>query len=148
MDLEEAIKHAEEKVKCGGKCGEDHAQLAEWLKELRERRAAEPEKRTKERTETHACDSVSRQAAIDVFSNNGSFFVYGADVCKAIVSRIKQLPAAEPERKTGKWIPTGKDTIFGVDVRCSVCGESFATTELAEELYCRHCGAYMGGGAG
>lgn len=56
---------------------------------------------TNERTETHACDSISRQAAIDAFSNNGSLFVYGADVCKAIVSRIKQLPAAEPEPR---WI--------------------------------------------
>ena len=102
MTLEEAIRHAEEKAKCGGRCGEDHAQLAEWLKELRERRTAESEKRTEERTETHACDSISRQAAIDAFSNNGSFFVYGADVCKAIVSRIKQLPAAEPEPH---WIP-------------------------------------------
>jgi len=62
------------------------------------------------------------------------------------VNAVNAQPTIEPERKTGKWIPTGKDTIFGVDVRCSVCGESFATTELAEELYCRHCGAYMGGG--
>ena len=38
MTLEEAIKHAEEKAECGGKCGEDHAQLAEWLKELQTRR--------------------------------------------------------------------------------------------------------------
>ena len=58
---------------------------------------------------------------------------------------VYDAPTIEPERKTGRWIPTGKDTIFGVDVRCSVCGESFATTELAEELYCRHCGVYMGG---
>lgn len=58
---------------------------------------------------------------------------------------VEEMPTIEPERKTGRWIPTGKDTIFGVDVRCSVCGESFATTELAEELYCRHCGVYMGG---
>ena len=65
MTLEEAIKHAEEKAKCGGKCGEDHAQLAMWLKELRERRAAQPEKHTEERTETHACDCISRRAAID-----------------------------------------------------------------------------------
>ena len=56
MTLEEAIKHAEEKAQCGGKCGEDHAQLAMWLKELQERRAAELEKCTAERTETHACD--------------------------------------------------------------------------------------------
>ena len=34
MTLEEAIRHAEEKAKCGGRCGEEHAQLAMWLKEL------------------------------------------------------------------------------------------------------------------
>ena len=62
-----------------------------------------------------------------------------------IKDELDNAPTIEPERKTGRWIPTGKDTIFGVDVRCSVCGESFATTELAEELYCRHCGVYMGG---
>ena len=56
MTLEEAIRHAEEKAKCGGRCGEEHAQLAEWLRELQERRAAEPEKHTEERAKTHACD--------------------------------------------------------------------------------------------
>lgn len=42
MTLEEAIKHAEEKAKCGGECGEDHAQLAMWLKELQTRRLSTP----------------------------------------------------------------------------------------------------------
>ena len=42
-------------------------------------------------------DLISRQAAIDAFTCDGSFFVYGADVCKAIVSRLKQLPSAQPE---------------------------------------------------
>ena len=36
MTLNEAIKHCEEKSKELGctKCGKEHAQLAEWLKEL------------------------------------------------------------------------------------------------------------------
>ena len=42
MTLDEAIAHAEEKAKCGGKCGEDHAQLAMWLKELQTRRLSTP----------------------------------------------------------------------------------------------------------
>ena len=62
MTLEEAIKHAEEKAKWQrGRSGEDHAQLAEWLKELQKLRAVETEKRTEKRTETHACDCISRQ---------------------------------------------------------------------------------------
>lgn len=38
MTLEEAIKHAEEKAEEHSRCGEDHAQLAMWLKELQTRR--------------------------------------------------------------------------------------------------------------
>jgi len=109
---------------------------------------------TNERTETHACDSISRRAAIAAFSNNGSFFVYGADVCKAIVSRIKQLPAVEPERKAGRWI---KEHIDITDKehpksfrfhRCSACGHVAAPALFVGEKwlsYCPHCGAYMGG---
>ena len=66
MTLEEAIRHAEEKAKCGGRCGEEHAQLAEWLKELQERRAAELEKHTAERTETHACDLSKGKEMLDI----------------------------------------------------------------------------------
>lgn len=61
------------------------------------------------------------------------------------ITCIEHAPTIEPERKTGKWIQTGKVALFGAYVRCSVCGESFTATELAKEIYCRHCGAYMGG---
>ena len=39
MTIDEAIKHAEEK-RCE-KCGEEHRQLAEWLKELKQLRKQE-----------------------------------------------------------------------------------------------------------
>ena len=39
LDLDEAISHAEEVASCGGVCGLEHAQLAAWLRELREARA-------------------------------------------------------------------------------------------------------------
>jgi len=36
MTLDQAIKHCEEKAECNdGKCSKEHAQLAEWLKELK-----------------------------------------------------------------------------------------------------------------
>ena len=35
MTLDEAIAHAREKAQGGGKCAEEHAQLARWLDELR-----------------------------------------------------------------------------------------------------------------
>ena len=94
MTLEEAIKHAEDKAQCGGQCGEEHAQLARWLKELQELRAAQPEKRTEERTKTHACDPIDRWAALDCVSN--SLVAWEA------YEAIEALPAAEPEPQ---WIP-------------------------------------------
>ena len=44
MTLDEAIKHAEEvaEEKRCEKCGEEHRQLAEWLKELKQLREQEP----------------------------------------------------------------------------------------------------------
>ena len=38
MTLEEAIKHAEEKADCNSACANEHKQLAEWLKELKNAR--------------------------------------------------------------------------------------------------------------
>lgn len=36
MTLDQAIKHCEEKAECkDGECSKEHAQLAEWLKELK-----------------------------------------------------------------------------------------------------------------
>lgn len=35
MTLDEAIKHCEERAKCGDSCGMEHKQLAEWLRELK-----------------------------------------------------------------------------------------------------------------
>ena len=45
MTLEEAIEHAEDTAKSaiGCECREEHHQLAEWLKELAERRKADNE---------------------------------------------------------------------------------------------------------
>lgn len=41
MTLQEAIEHCEEKAKGNSECAKDHAQLAEWLKELEVRRKEE-----------------------------------------------------------------------------------------------------------
>lgn len=38
---------------------------------------------------------IEREAAIKEFSNNGSIFVYGMQQCKAIISRINAIPAAD-----------------------------------------------------
>ena len=41
-------------------------------------------------------DTIYRQDAIDTFLTTGSFFVYGENVCKAVASRLKELPSVEP----------------------------------------------------
>ena len=48
--------------------------------------SAQPKKRTEERTETHACDLISRQAAIGVMGK--------AEWAK---ERLRELPSAQPE---------------------------------------------------
>ena len=63
---------------------------------LNEMPSAQPEKRTEERTETHACDLISRQAAIDAhyeYCNkhpDAGFPVWSLKI-------LKDLPSAQPE---------------------------------------------------
>lgn len=40
-------------------------------------------------------DYISREAAISEFETCGAVFVYGKKVCKAIVSRLNVIPAAD-----------------------------------------------------
>jgi len=58
----------------------------------------QPEKRTEERTETRACDCISRQAAIDAINR--------AVTKEAARWSVEELPSAQPEmiREIRKWI--------------------------------------------
>ena len=157
MTMEEAIKHAEEKAKCGGKCGEEHAQLAMWLKELQKLRAVETEKRTEERTKTHACDCISRQAAIKAvmglptwWADEGGYYGGAQPPMEALldpedaVSAIENLPSAQPKREKGKWLPDNRPGGgFWVCSCCKFPSEAFAANVLYE--FCPNCGAYMKG---
>jgi hypothetical protein len=51
---------------------------------------AQPEERTEERTETHACDTIYRQAAIDTLAEWHD---------AAITNRLNNLPSAQPVAK-------------------------------------------------
>ena len=69
--------------------------------------SAQPQKRTEERMETHTCDLIDRQAAIDAL--DGEITVTGRANAEAVrgyanlvCDRIKRLPSAQPEPK---WIP-------------------------------------------
>ena len=99
-------------------------------------------------------DLISRQAAIDdivdrldrlKYSQFGtSTFHDGiADGYARIISDLKLLPPAEPERKKGKWIK-----LYAGNYKCSVCGDWWGNddNEMVEDFkYCPNCGADMRG---
>lgn len=115
-------------------------------------------------------DLISRQAAIDaldVLCQEHRYKIPGKretysqyneawqDALDRAEGAIFNLPSAQPERKTGRWIiirPTKEDRPY---VACDQCGQVEAWDEncgmlcalLGEKYahYCPNCGAYMGG---
>lgn len=83
-------------------------------------------------------DSISRQLAIDEFNCCELTPDGGIDANHAI-DVLKQLPSAEPQRKTGKWIQSASHYY------CSECGEPCATyiMENPRDNFCKWCGADM-----
>jgi len=75
-------------------------QYAKWREYFVEMPSAQPEKCTDKRTETHACDLISRQAAID------ALMVAVDDVgvldAEDIETVFALLPSAQPEKCTDK----------------------------------------------
>ena len=101
-------------------------------------------------------DLISRQAAIDVFKNLiGIDCIFEEDpkvvgALIAVKEAITQLPAAEPERKKGKWEEKEVEASTAIDewqsARCSVCGKYHTTPYVYyfdEFNYCPNCGAKM-----
>ena len=99
-------------------------------------------------------DCISRQMAIDALCD---YLVGkrcpddGTLTCRLIENEvINKLPSAQPERKTGRWIPDNTD-YYRTKFICSACGESeeVPTTGFGYGTmwdYCPMCGAKMKGG--
>ncbi|MDD6197469.1 MAG: hypothetical protein PUB12_11450 [[Clostridium] aminophilum] len=107
-------------------------------KDLRELPSVQLEKRT----ETHVCDCISRQAAIDA----AKAYWYKPDIAGA----IEQLPSVQPERKTGHWITKIKSNVRGdmwpANPKCSECGgEPYYSNTIYNYEFCPYCGAKMRG---
>lgn len=108
---------------------------------------AQPEERTNERTETHACDCISRQAAIDAVIE-----WYGCEPSDMdyFVKILAKQPSAQPERKKGKWIheikhhKSEEQEFDYYEIRCSECGV-FKRIGWSDARYCPNCGADMRG---
>lgn len=84
---------------------------------------------------------IDKQAAIDTILGEPPDLHYPSWYAE----KIKELPAAQPERERGRWIKTGQSFVFPEKFRnysCSECGYDVNKTKLN---FCPNCGAYMRG---
>ena len=94
MTLEEAIKHCEDVADYDcftddqRKCSEEHRQLADWLKELKERR-----EKAQLSGEDATFDCISRQDAIEAMEQ----WLYDSKDNRTVREVVYELPSAEPE---------------------------------------------------
>ena len=98
------------------------------------------------RTGTHACDCISRTAAIDATWFEPSY-TDPLNVLTEVRDRLKALPSAQPERIKGHWVEIASSNHT---YKCSVCGRLLVNitdgkNNVAKNYpYC-HCGADMRG---
>lgn len=83
---------------CSGRHDCKYYPKCENLRSIQELPSAQPEKRTEKRTETHACDLISRQAAID-----GLFSEMPGLTFAGVLQVLQNLPSAQPEQHHDEW---------------------------------------------
>ena len=105
-------------------------------------------------------DTISRHMAIDAaLKLTYADGAYGYADAKELVDSLETLPSAQPERKTGRWIPVDSYTAFGGDEAtwlahgnpiayhyCSECKNHAYALEDGEDLlsdFCPNCGSPM-----
>ena len=142
MTLEEAIENCELVVAVcrmmpdlegNDESSAKHRQLAEWLKELKERREQDV-------PDANVGDTISRQAAIDAFEDT----TYTKN---EIQRRLSELPPAQPERKKGHWIESHEHAYIGNGVKEWTnwyCSECDAPNDKPTD-FCPSCWADMRG---
>ena len=84
-------------------------------------------------------DTISRQATIS-FIENVPYIKDHQNVGDRIKEWLEQIPAAQPNQKTGRWEHDGGH--FANRWICSQCGYKFYF-EKSEAKYCPNCGAKM-----
>ena len=95
-------------------------------------------------------DLISRKAAID---GAVTIQLFDRDIPVVPVQHIKDLPSAQPERKTGKWIYGEHDVTMCDGYRCDRCG-FFVPWDYQHKFidfikdynFCPNCGANIRGG--
>lgn len=113
------------------KCGEEHRQLAEWLKDY------------KRLLEQETCeDCVSREAVHD------GMIKYGFHAPDMTITEFVEdiLPSVTPTRKKGEWIKIGQSFINPNKFLCYSCSEcGFGAKDIVSNYFkfCPNCGAEM-----
>ena len=109
-------------------------------------------------------DLIDRQAAIDTIKNadvcmawNGEISAEdAADIAvratkRSIVDSVEDLPSAQPQHKTGKWIKkmlvteTEKYISYDPEWYCACCGAKYDSHIAKFVNFCYVCGADMRG---
>lgn len=112
--------------------------IGPWLNELP---SAQPETHDK-RAEMHACDCISRQAAIDAVCKSECEGGFCGIPCPE-VNALKALPPAQPQRILGRWeVYQLAEVGRAWTVQCSVC---HAIGFHGQTPFCCECGADMRG---
>ncbi len=160
MNIEEAIKHAEEVVKEKEKlantyesfkdygnpkssitsgykeclsCAEEHRQLAEWLKDYKRLLEQEP-----------CDDAVSRDAVHECIDEAWMCSKDAKEMADVLEKMVNALPPVTPQQKTGKWLVDLQTATEDYYV-CSECGRRIHLLYpdvVGNYPFC-HCGAKM-----
>ena len=123
------------------------------------RKADVPDENVGECSETpNSSDLISRQAAIDalavgkealnrvldemdIVGTDREKYSWGLGLIESAIKDIEQLPSAQPERKTGKWIYNSP-----VTMKCNQCGLVIKDWDWHRFKYCPNCCSDMRGG--
>lgn len=99
------------------------------------------------KAEAHG-DVISRQAAIDALESRkdktakGDIGGFYNAIIQNDIDKLRNLPSAEPERKTGRWIEEKcYDTGFWTCSKCKFTSEASGANILYK--FCPNCGAKM-----
>lgn len=91
-----------------------------------------------------AGDTISRAAAIEAMDGFNACG-YVEEPFERLEKALKEIPSAQPERKTGRWIPVMNGRGGHCCNRCNGYAPSYMNGDEHLSDFCPNCGAYMGG---
>lgn len=87
-------------------------------------------------------DLISRETAKNYIDTQKGRPFIGCTIGEAMKIMIDEVPSAEPERKTGKWLKTGRKIY-----KCSECGNFLdfngVNAGRGDANFCPNCGTKM-----